>query len=139
MTTPLPFEKMYEDANLWTHEVAKQLGHDNRQVGYHALRGVLFALRDRMPLEEVFGLAAQLPTVLRGIYFEGYNPANKPEKYGRDEFLQRVNADLQSVNGENPERATEAVFSVLSAHVGEGEMEHVRNVLPQDLQPLVTA
>lgn len=138
MSTPLPFEKMYEDANTWTREVAAELGHENAQAGYHALRGVLFALRDRMPAGEVFDLAAQLPTLLRGVYFEGYDPSGKPEKGGLERFLERVSGELQTVNGESPERAAKAVFSVIASHISQGEVEEVKGVMPEDVRQLLT-
>jgi uncharacterized protein (DUF2267 family) len=128
---------MFDDANAWTHEVATKLGHENKQLAYHALRGVFHALRDRLPLQEAFDLAAQLPTLLRGVYFEGYRPAGKPEKYGRDGFLQRVNVELQKVDGESPERALDAVVSVLQQRVTTGEMDEVRHALPTDVQNLL--
>lgn len=133
----VPFDKIYEEANSWTNEIADRMGHPDKQHAYHALRGVLFALRDRLPLPEVFQLSSHLPTMIRGMFFEGYVPAGKPEKMSRDEFVQCVAEELQKVNGGNPLVAIEAVVSAMDERLGEQPMSHVLHVLPRDLQQLL--
>lgn len=87
----LPFEKQVIQSYRWIHATALQLDVTNEpQLAYNALRGVLVALRDRMPLAEVFQLAAQMPVHIRGIYFEGYNPVDKPQKFHSSELLHRI-------------------------------------------------
>jgi len=108
-----PFNKMLEEAHVWLHDLTERMGSEDRQAAYHAYRGVLFALRDRLPLSEAFGLAAQLPTLLRGVYFDGYSPAGKPEKYGYDEFVARVAHELQLAGGRSPEPTIQAVAAVM--------------------------
>ena len=54
----------------WPYAAAA-LGTDDRQDAYRAVRGVLHTLRDRLPVEESAQLAAQLPTLLRGVFYEG--------------------------------------------------------------------
>jgi uncharacterized protein (DUF2267 family) len=127
-------EKSVNETHTWLKEIAQEMDYPDEQMAYHALRGVLFALRDRIPIEENCHLASQLPTVIRGIYFDGYHPAHKPEKYrSKDEFLSRVNQELQQVGGEDPDHAAKAVFRVLSRHVSEGEVNQVRQSLPFDI------
>lgn len=121
----------------WLKRIGEEMGPGDKQLAYHALRGVLFALRDRLPVEEAMDLAAQLPTLLRGVYFEGYKPSNKPERYrDRDEFLSRVNAELDAVGGFDPEAATRAVLALLSDKVEQGEIEDVQHVLPSSIRSL---
>lgn len=130
------FDHTIQETNTWLHEIAERLGNPNRQLAYHALRGVLFALRDRLTVDEAFNLAAQLPMLIRGIYFEGYKPASKPEKYHSDEFLLRVHEELQQVGRSSPENATRAVLSVLQEHISEGEIFDIIDDLPADLRRL---
>ena len=62
--------KAIEEAYQWPKE--------RRQQSYAALRAVLHALRDRLPVQESADLAAQLPVLIRGIYYEGWDPARVP-------------------------------------------------------------
>ena len=59
-------------------------------------------------------LSAQLPTFVRGVYFEGYHPADKPLTYRDQEtFLNHVENELQQSRPANPQGAVKAVFTVL--------------------------
>ncbi|MCB0122035.1 MAG: DUF2267 domain-containing protein, partial [Caldilineaceae bacterium] len=91
------FDHTLQETHHWLNEIAEEMGNPDRHLAYHALRGVLFALRDRVTVEEVFNLSAQLPMLMRGIYLEGYKVAGKPEKYHVDEFLARVNREISKV------------------------------------------
>lgn len=134
---PVPFDKIYEEANYWMNDIAERMGHPDKQHAYHALRGVLFALRDRLPVDEAFQLSSHLPTMIRGIFFEGYTPSGKPQKTHRDEFVNVVAQELQKVNGGNPLDAIEAVVGTLDERLGQAPVSHVVNVLPKDLQQLL--
>lgn len=131
------FDRTIHDTNTWLKEISEELGHPDRQMAYHALRGVLFTMRDRLTAEEAADFAAQLPLLIRGIFYEGYKPANKPEKYrDRDEWLGRISKELESAGGQNPENATRAVFTVINHHLSPGEIEDVRQMLPHSIRSL---
>jgi len=130
------FDQTIQETNTWLNEISEDLGHPDRHMAYHALRGTLFALRDRLPVSECCNFASQLPMLIRGIFFEGYRPIGKPIKYGRDEFLEHVAQELQQAGGANAEEAIHSVIRVLLRHVSEGEMKQVHDVLPADLQKL---
>lgn len=130
------FEHTVQETHQWLNEIAAAIGNPDRQIAYHALRGVLFALRDRITVEEVFNLAAQLPLLIRGIYFEGYKVAGKPEKYRADEFLARVSQELQKVGPVNAEKATAAVLQILDRHISLGETNDIYYSLPKDIRSL---
>ena len=130
------FDRSIHETNTWLHDISEALGDPRSSVAYHALRGTLFALRDRLPPAEVFDLSAQLPLLIRGVFFEGYRPHGKPEKYHRDAFLERVQAELDRAGGANVTAAVRAVFRVLEQHVGAGEIEDVREALPRDIRAL---
>ncbi len=130
-------DRTVHDTNTWLKEISEEMGHPDRQMAYHALRGVLFTLRDRLTVEEAAHFASQLPLLVRGIFYEGYRPADKPEKYrDRDEWLRRVSHELQQAGGQNPENATKAVFAVISRHVTGGEVEEVRHMLPSHVRSM---
>ncbi|MEF8816612.1 MAG: DUF2267 domain-containing protein [Salinibacter sp.] len=134
---PSGLRRSVHTTSAWLKHVADELGHEDKQKAYHALRGVLFALRDRLPVDEVMNLSAQLPTLIRGVYFEGYKAAGKPERYrDQDEFFDRVWEELEVVDGGAPEAATRAVLAMLEDKVSEGEIEDIQHMLPASLNSL---
>ncbi len=130
-------DRTVQETETWLKEIAHVMGTEDRQVAYHALRGTLFTVRDRLEPGEAVDLSAQLPLLVRGIFFEGYRYGSKPENYrSRDEFLGRVNRDLADIDYDDPETAARAVFTVLGRHVSEGEIKKVRHMLPDDVREL---
>ena len=61
------FDKTIQTTHVWLNEIGETIGPDKQRC-YHALRAVLFALRDRLTTEEAFHLSAQLPMLVRGIF-----------------------------------------------------------------------
>lgn len=134
---PSGLRRTVHTTSAWLKHIADEMGHGDKQRAYHALRGVLFALRDRLPVDEVMNLSAQLPTLVRGFYFEGYKATGKPERYdSREEFFGRVQEELEVVNGGNPEAATHAVFHLLRDRISAGEIDDIEHMLPSALKPL---
>ena len=132
------FDSTLQTTNLWLNEVMDRLGWRDKQRAYHALRAVLHALRDRLPVEEVVDLGAQLPMLVRGFYYEGWHPAGKPVKERRrEDFLAHIDDAFAGDLGVDPEAVAQAVFHTLRSHVSRGEMEDVKAVLPEDIRALL--
>ncbi len=131
-------DRASQDTYAWLNQIADLTGIPDTQLAYHALRGVLFALRDCLIPDEAMDLAAQLPMLVRGIFFEGYRIAHKPMRCrSRDEFLQRVHDELQQSRiNLAPEVATEIVLKVLSDHISQGEARQVHDMLHSRIQAL---
>jgi uncharacterized protein (DUF2267 family) len=83
------FEHATQTARAWVHDVADELRTDNPDLAYRLLRVWLHTLRDRLPVRASADFAAQLPELLRGVYYEGWEPGKVPVKYGPDEYLLR--------------------------------------------------
>jgi uncharacterized protein (DUF2267 family) len=135
-----PFDSTLQTTNIWLNEIQEQLGWgEDHQRAYHALRAVLHALRDRLPVDHAAALAAQLPMLIRGIYYEGWHPHGKPVKERhKDAFLNHIVADFRGEPYADPERVAKAVFRVLSKHVSSGEIEGVKGSLPAEIRSLWT-
>jgi len=134
------FDRTLQESNLWLKEIARDL-HPTTDVAYHALRGVMFTLRDDLTLEEAVDLTAQLPLLIRGVFFEGYRPSQTPAKIrDQDAFLQRVESELAKTGGQvpipAPQDATKAVLRTLQAQISAGEAEQIRTMLHKDVQKL---
>jgi len=129
------FDDTLHKTNIWLKEIMDDLGPD-RQRAYHALRAVMHTLRDRLTVDEATDLGAQLPMLVRGIYYEGWHPPGKPAERKRDEFIAQVDDRLQDIGPINPEDAIRTVFKVVDRHVTAGEIEDVKNALRKDMRDL---
>ena len=137
-STLMPFSSTVQTTNTWLHDIQERLGwrEDNHRA-YHALRVVLHALRDRLTVEQAAALAAQLPMLVRGFYYEGWHPHGKPVKERhREEFLAHVAAAFRDELDVDPEQVTRAVFEVLAEHVSAGEIQSLKHDLPAELRSL---
>ena len=131
------FDTTVHKTNSWLKEVMQEIHRDNRRKAYDALRATLHALRDRLTVEEVAQLGAQLPMLLRGFYYEGWDPTRKPVKLrDREEFLSLVEAEFRADDTLNPELIARAVFKVLTNRITAGEIEDVKHVLPAEIRSL---
>ena len=92
------------------------LGPD-RQVAWKVLAVVLKKLRDRLPLGLAAHLGAQLPILIRGIYYDQFEPSKLPtECDSREEFVAEVAEWLSDIRPVDPDAAVRSVFKVLSHH-----------------------
>jgi len=138
MAEPSIIERSVEKAHVWLDEVSRQMGTEDHREAYRALRAYLHALRDRLTVDEAAQLAAQLPDLIRGIYYEGWNPSQTPVRYrGLADFLDRVAADAGLDGETSASFAVGAVAEVLRRHVSAGEIDDIRAQLPEDLRPIL--
>ena len=137
LTTITPIESTIHTTNSWLKELMEELGWENRQRAYHALGAVLHALRDRLTVAEAADLGAQLPMLIRGLYYEGWSPKGKPVKERRKEdFLAHIAVAFGDDPKMFPEDVVWAVFKVLQRHVSAGEISDVKHVLPAEIRSL---
>jgi uncharacterized protein (DUF2267 family) len=123
----------------WLDRLCGDLDWPEQQQGraYLLLTETLHAVRDFLTVDEAADLAAQLPLIIRGIFYTGWNPSATPVKpRSRTAFLERVTKRFQKTPLEQPERAVEAVFDLLRRQVAEGEMDQVRQAMRKPLQEL---
>ena len=138
-TGPAAMSHHADVANQWINEVAEAIGADEQRA-YHALRAGLVTLRNRMTVEEAAQLGAQLPLLVRGLYYEQWRPAETPtEQRSRKDHLASVSGCLSDAPDTDPEAAARAVFGVLKRHVDEGQLRHVRIMLPDEVAEIMDA
>ena len=132
-----PFNRTIEKTNIWLTDLMKELGWEDRERAYHALRAGLHALRDRLPVQEAADLGAQLPMLVRGIYYEGWSSSGKPVKdRKKEQFLAHFADAFQGDLRVNPEEVARCIFKVISKHVTSGEIEDVKANLPPEVRTL---
>src|ERR671922_384221 len=131
MTGVESFDATLQKTHIWLDELMDELHWADRYKAYAALRATLHALRDRLTVEEVAQLGAQLPMLIRGFYYEGWDPTGKPLRARhKEQFLTRIEQEFRGDDRIDPERLARAVFTVLAKRVSEGEIEDVKHVLP---------
>ena len=131
------FDHAVEKAQTWIRDMMRELGTQDPHQAYHALSAALQALRDRLSVNEAAQLGAQLPLLVRGLYYEGWRPASTPVHARRpDELLRLVDQKAGDGVAIDPERAVAATLEVLRRHVSPGELMSLAHVLPRALAEL---
>ena len=139
VTQPEVIERNVEKTNVWLKDLAAELGTDDRRYAYRVLRAFFHVLRDRLTVDESAQLAAQLPELLRGVYYEGWRPSHTPEGYRHaDEFSTRVAREAQLAGTTEASFAVSAAMTVLRRHVSGGEIADVLAILPADIRLLLS-
>lgn len=131
------FDTTIQKTASWLNELMRLLGWQDQHKAYLALRATLHALRDYLTVEEVAQLGAQLPMLIRGFYYEGWDPTGKPlRERSKAQFLDRIRQEFRSDRSIDPEQVARAVFTVLAKHVSAGEIEDVKDILPDEIRDL---
>jgi len=121
----------------WLNDLRKTAGLDTNSKSYMLFRTTLHALRDWLTIDEAAQLAAQLPILVRGIYYEGWNPSATPaHPRSKEDFLQRVNAAFSREPLPDVEGAVSAVFRLLKKHISGGEIDDVVQAMPKQIRQL---
>ena len=124
-----------EVAHEWIDELGDYLHWSNDARTHLLLRTVLHAIRDFLIVDEAADLAAQLPVLIRGIFYEGWDPSSTPERpRNKATFMARIEAPFDRDPLDNPEAAVAAVIKLLNRHVSAGEMAQVRQSMRKDLR-----
>jgi uncharacterized protein (DUF2267 family) len=132
------FDASLQKTQIWLNDLTSELGWEEKpQNACLALRTALHALRDRLTVEEAVHLGAQLPILIRGIYYEGWKLTGKPVKERhKSEFLDHIARAFRDDDTVDPEKVMRAVLQVLARHISEGETRNVKHLLPKTLQEL---
>jgi uncharacterized protein (DUF2267 family) len=136
MTQVDVFNSTLQKTERWLRDIREALGWDSDQRAYMALRAVLHTLRDRLPVIEAVHLGAQLPMLIRGFYYEGWNPLNNPLKLTREEFLFCVATHFRNDPDLDLIPIVRTVFDVILGHTDAGQMIKIAGLLPRDFADL---
>jgi uncharacterized protein (DUF2267 family) len=130
------FDRTLETTHIWLNEICNDLGPD-KQVAWKVLSTVLHKLRDRLTVNLAAHLGAQLPLLIRGIYYDQFEPGHMPSDHrSRDGFIEEVGKGLSDTRPVDPEEAVRSVLRLLSRHISEGQINKVRDALPKTLRRL---
>ncbi len=132
------FNETLQHSQDWLREICCDLGSFDFRDGYHAMRAVFCVLREHLPVQETAHFAAQLPVLIRGVFFDGWRPNHHVRARSPEEFTARVRDELVGTRPIDAEKACRAVFGTICRHVTRGELEDVRACLPGTLKDLIS-
>lgn len=125
-----------QKTNELIKEIQREFGWESRpDQAYAALRVVLQTLRDRLPVNEAVDLGAELPMLIRGMYYDGWQPSHVPKKMHREEFLGEIRRKFQYAI--EPEELIQGVFTALKRFIAIGELNDIKDVLPDDIASIL--
>lgn len=134
------FENYVKEANTWSHELCKYLGIDDVGRANRIFRAVLHAIRDRIHTGEAMHLAAQLPVIWRGIFFEGYH-LHTPVTIRHDkewlDFIRSKDTFAEMADFPTLAHAHSAFVDVmhfLRDHISEGEYKHIEHAMHSEIK-----
>ena len=136
------FDSTIQRTSVWLKELMQELNWSDHRKTYLAFRCVLHAVRDHLPMNEAVRLGEQLPMLIRGFYFDQWDPAAKPTSLRtRNEFLAALSSYMvrDGDTTSNAEVVARAVFRLLDRKITDGEIEDIQKLLPGavlDLWPL---
>jgi len=129
------FDRTLEATHIWLNEICSELGPD-KHIAWKVLSVVLHKLRDRLPMPLAAHLGAQLPLLVRGVYYDQFEPGRLSERKSRNGFIAEVAEELSDSRPVNAEQAIRCVFGILTRHVSEGQIRKVCDALPHGLRQL---
>jgi uncharacterized protein (DUF2267 family) len=131
------FDVTVRTADRWVYDVGAEMDEGDPHRAYLALRAVLHAVRDRLPVMAAAAFGCELPTLVRGCYYENWCPADTPVRDpDQDIFLMDVGRELRMAPGADPEAAARAVFRVVAELVPGDAVESVKRGLPAPVRDL---
>jgi uncharacterized protein (DUF2267 family) len=125
----MAFETAIAEADVWLQSMIDELGTRDTAAALAALRTGLAAVRDRLTEEELAELAARLPVLVRGLFFEGWSPHARGASARREDSLVKDIARRQS-GGLDAERVAAAILRVLARRVPFGRLGSAVSGLP---------
>ena len=133
------FDAAIERTTDWLRELMRELNWTDYRKSYAALRFVLQGMRDHLPVEDAIHFGNQLPTLIRGFYFENWDLQGKPLPWNsREDLLAGIVTYFGQTDESqaSAEAIVRAVFRLLERKATEGEIENLDHFLPPDLREL---
>jgi len=132
------FDHAVLGAAAWVDEVALELCSQDKHAAQRALRAVLHAIRDRLEPQEAAQLAAQMPALVRALFWEGWRPGRHSPRHAQA-FLHAIGDEAQLHGTTEASFVLTSVMTVLRHHISPGEIEDVLTVMPAEVRALLSA
>lgn len=131
------FDETLHATNTWLHELTSRLDLKDRQQGYRLLRVCMHTLRDSLSVNASANLSAQLPMLIRGIYYEAWQPEHLPKRARTlEEFLTPIDEAFSASPDFDAAAGFQEFISVMRLHVSAGEMNRLQKNMTDDVKRL---
>ncbi len=123
-------------AQAWVNDVAKQFGTDDKEFAYEVLRAWLHTVRDRLTVESSAHFAAQLPDLIRGVFYAGWDPSRVPEKYNVEGYRMKFAKEANIAPADVAKAAAVCTAAALH-HLPQPQVDKALEQFPEDLRDLL--
>jgi len=133
------FDSTIQRTNTWLKELMLELNLSDHRKTYLAFRSVLHTLRDYLPESDAIYLGEQLPMLIRGLYFEHWDPQGKPLPLrSRADFSAALSKTIarEGDTALDAEKVARAVFRLLDRKTTDGEIQDIQHIIPPALLDL---
>jgi uncharacterized protein (DUF2267 family) len=124
--------KLFQEWLTALKEKAMLATHNQSQAMF---RSVLHNLRRHMTTQQVLAFADALPPLPRGIFIEGWRPADPPSAGSANDLLREVVKDL-AAHHVAPDSIVADVFAVLREHSDEQTAKTMKEQIPEPIRSL---
>lgn len=125
-----------QETEDWIDDLMQRLGWRDRERVYLSLLATLHALRDSLGRDEAIYVGAQLPPLLRGLYYEGWHPGRRAAAISRSNFLERIHDGVHRDPAVDTEEVARSVLALLQARLPASEIEDAKAATPRVLHAL---
>jgi uncharacterized protein (DUF2267 family) len=125
-----------QSAHTWVCDVAREFDTEDREFAYRVLRAWLHTLRDRLTVQASANFAAQLPDLIRGIFYAGWNPSGVPKKYDVEEYVLHF-AHEANIAHDDVGKAAAATTAAALHHLPAAQMDKALEQLPPELRAVL--
>lgn len=133
---PDAFNHALHTANIWLSDINSAFGTRDRRFAQRTLRTWLHTLRDRLTIDAAAKFGQQLPELLRGIYYDGWEPSKAPIKYDVDQYLLRFATEALIPLSQVATTAA-TITDVVANHMSPGQVAETVAELPNDLRAIL--
>jgi uncharacterized protein (DUF2267 family) len=130
------FEHPIQVAEEWVDAAADELGTSDRRFAYRMLRAWLHTVRDQLPVPSSASFAAQLPELLRGVYYEGWEPAKVPHRTDVEALGERF-ADEAGIRLTEAADVATHVTEALRQRMSDGQVDKTLQMIPHRVRELL--
>jgi uncharacterized protein (DUF2267 family) len=119
----------------WITELTERLDWTSQSDALRLLRVTLCVVRDHLGVNETAHLAAQLPLLIRGMFYEGWVPSEVPVHNRHiSDFVHGIEERAGSLLEYRGEQDIQTVLKLLNARITEGEIADVLATLPRAIR-----